>query len=102
MTQQEIDKIKELKYKIGENTASLQEYQEYEQILINNGVPKEQLIGILRQNGIYSWEQYLLQRNKALKTFEQKRVLDSQIAGALMGVGAGLLLYLVLDSIYKK
>lgn len=90
MTEQESE-LRSLLDKIRSNSANLNDYQKYENILSKNGITADEMAMVLRRNGFYSIEQYFNQRTKA-QSLDEKRRTDGELLGAILGLGGGLLL----------
>jgi len=86
--------LRGLQDKIRYNAASIEDYHKYENILKENGVAEEDLVGVLKRNGFYNWEQYFNQRQaaKGTKDFEEKRRTEGATLGWILGIGGALLL----------
>tara|TARA_Y100001934_G_C12103247_1_gene654966 strand:- start:421 stop:741 length:321 start_codon:yes stop_codon:yes gene_type:complete len=91
------ERLKELQRIVRTNSATADDYVEYEQILESKGVSHERIWKPLKEQGIDSWEEYIVKKQNA-KTFEEKRVLDAVIKGALVGLG----LYILFSMLKEK
>ncbi len=91
-SKQEFD---QLSNKIKHNSATIDDYYRYENVLRSKGYSDEQIWSRLKNQGIYSWEEYLDRRNKA-QGREEKNTLEVLILGGLLGLG----LALVLDGLF--
>ncbi len=92
--------LEALQAKIRSNSASLADYERYEEILITNGISQEQFLSVLKRNGFLSLEDYCEQRNRA-KTLNQRYITEGAALGAILGIGAGLLMYWRIKSVSK-
>lgn len=81
---------------IRNGTANLQDYKDYENILVSSGVSKEQIWESLNKNDINGWEAYIKKRSKA-SNYKELKETDAIIAGALVGLGLFALLLLLDD-----
>jgi hypothetical protein len=86
--------------KIRHNSATLNDYYDFERILAQNGVTKNELMTELFQRGINGWEQYLIQRGKA-QTYQERRELG-QILGGILGLAGGILASWLIYKAIKK
>lgn len=87
ITQYERDMIDYLSHKIDNNTAILEEYNHYEQLLLKAGLTQEQIRAKMTANGIRSYNQYLDER-KSATTREQKNVVEVIIVAGLVVLSA--------------
>lgn len=83
-------KLEDLRFKIRNNTASVDEYNQYEQIIRENGLIDE-LSPILKRYGFKSWAEYIDRRKKA-KTLSERSTVNGEMLGLILGVSAALLL----------
>lgn len=81
--------LEQLTHKIENNTATLQDYERYEVLLLQGGLPREYIYSYLRRAGFNSWEEFLAARkNKA-----RREMISGAIIGGLVGLGLGVLFY---------
>lgn len=91
MNIQDRDRIKYLSKRIESNIATAEDYEQYQSILVRNGLSREQILDVMRSHGINSYNDYIVKRNEA-KTFKDKNTYEAVVLGALLGFGLGLLL----------
>lgn len=87
ISQSERDSINYLSYKIDIGTANINDYVEYEKLLIKAGLTKDQIRAKMTANGFLSYQQYLDARNSA-KTKEQKYVVNVIVVAGLVVLSA--------------
>lgn len=90
MNIQEYNELQELQNKIRVNSATLNDYKRYEQVLKENGIYNDVDVA-LKQRGLNSLGEYYYSRIKA-KTFEQKLMYNGELLGWILGIGGALLL----------
>ena len=84
----QVSKLEQLSKKIETNTANLNDYQEYENILMNSGLKKEYIYNFLNSAGFNNWEDFL----SARKDKEREKNIGTAIIGGIIGLGLGLIL----------
>jgi hypothetical protein len=90
MSQKKIHaEIERLSQKIRNNTATLSEYQRYEQLLVDNGLPLNFVRSSLEKSGYRSWEELIRIR----KDETRDRYRETDTIGWLIGFGKSILLY---------
>jgi hypothetical protein len=83
----ELEQLTEL---IENNSASLENYKRYEQILINGGLSRDFIFSYLNRAGFNSWEEFVNARQN--KESEVKEKKESWAVAAIIGIGIGLLI----------
>jgi hypothetical protein len=74
--------------KIEQNTATLDDYNRYETILLQGGLSSDYIHSYLIRAGFSNWNDLVLaRRNK-----EQEKSQNAGVIGALVGLGLGLLI----------
>ncbi len=86
-----IERIDFLKDRIKQNAADVEEYLEYESLLMEMGFSKEKIWKNLNIYGIKSWEEFIRRRNLA-ETDSEKDFIEIKIVGGLAGLGLALIL----------
>jgi hypothetical protein len=81
--------INDIYPKIENNTATLEEYVTFETIV--DKFREEPVFSILTNYGYVSWEGFLEHRNSELN-YEQKRIVEAQIVGQLIGEALAILI----------
>ena len=85
-----------LSQKIEDNTASVQDYNRYEELLLNAGLQKEYILSYLKKADLKSWEDLIKARNKQGKLREENQKMNA--VGGLLGIAIGLfVIYLIGD-----
>ena len=82
------NQLERLTKKIEDNTASLQDYQQYESILRKGGLTHDYIFSYLQKAGFNSWVDFV----KARKNIEYKERTLPVAIGGIIGIGVGLLL----------
>jgi|GEM_PF-2947708 len=82
--------IEHLAFKIENNTAQLTDYQNYENLLINVGLPRDFIFSYLKKADIDSWEALLEARTKQEKMQKENR--KAMAIGGVVGIGIGVVL----------
>jgi hypothetical protein len=82
LTQNEKNRVDELSYKIDNGTANVEEYKEYEKLLIQAGIPEKLIRARMNKYGYNTYEQYYDARKNA-KTTQDKNVLEILIVVGL-------------------
>ena len=89
-------KIEELSQKIEVNTATLDEYYKYEELLLKAGTPKKSIEQNLKKANYKSWEDLISARNKVGRLREEN--LKASVVGGIVGLALGIALaYLFLS-----
>ncbi len=96
-----VQEIESLADKIDKGTASLQDYQRYEGLLLEVGFTEDDVRAKMRQNGFRSYEEYLKAREKA-STYEQKRITDAIIVASLVALSMAILLWIAQGFLKQK
>lgn len=82
--------LEKLTQKIENNTASLDDYQKYENILLKGGLSQDYIHSYLNKAGFNTWEDLIRARqNKENGTSP----LGAIALGGLIGIGLGLIIY---------
>lgn len=84
------ERLEDLRFKIRGNTATVEDYKEYEKIINDYGLIDE-LSSVLKRYGYTSWHEYIDQRKNA-KTFRERNVVNGDMLGLILGVSSALLL----------
>lgn len=84
-----LSEIKAITERIEKDTATLDDYTRYESLLLKGGLSHEMIYSSLNKAGFNTWDEFL----KARKRKERDRWEESNLIGALIGLGLGLLLY---------
>lgn len=77
-----------LSKKIETNTAVLADYQRYELLLKEGGLPQEQIYSYLQKAGLKSWQELITVR----KNKEMPSSAEALLIGSLLGLALGLIL----------
>ncbi|WP_338376495.1 hypothetical protein [uncultured Flavobacterium sp.] len=88
MHNQNIHEVELLSQKIEKNTATLEDYKRYENLLLNGGFTHDYIFSNLNRAGFWSWEEFIAARQKK----EKDKDTEANIVGGLIGIGLGLLL----------
>lgn len=83
LTQEEKNRIDFLSEKIDNNTAIVNEYEEYEALLIKAGFSREQITAKLRRYGYYNYKDYYDAR-KDPKTKAERNIVEIVIVAGLV------------------
>ena len=89
-----MNELELLSKKIESNSADLNDYKRYENILLNSGLNKSFIYDFLNQAGFQNWEQFV----SARKDKEKEKNIGTAIIGGIIGLGLGL----ILNSIFKE
>lgn len=84
-----IQELEQLTQKIEFNTATLPDYQRYEELLLQSGLPRNYIYSYLRRAGFNSWEDFVAAR----RSKERRQMISGAIIGGLVGLGLGVLFY---------
>jgi hypothetical protein len=87
------DELEWLAEAIRNNTASLDDYQRYEQLLLWSGLPREYIYSYLQRGGFNSWQEFVAARQSR----EDAGQISGAVIGGLVGLGLGVLLYKALQ-----
>jgi hypothetical protein len=98
MNNQIISELELLSYKIGQNTATLEDYKRYEVLLHNGGLSHDYIFSYLNQAGFRTWEDFIAARRKK----QNDKDKEATLVGGLIGLGLGLLLLGIFDRNNKK
>ena len=79
-------KLEILKDKIESNTAKVNDYKRYEELVDEAGLKENYLEEVLSDYGYENWSEYYRERKKSYK------VRDRDVEGALLGIITGLAL----------
>ncbi len=101
MDKSKYEALEKLLAKIRANTASVEDYEIYRAMLIENGLSEEYVVGVLRRNGYSSLYDFIEQR-KAAQMYHQKSSTEGNALGSLLGMGNGLLMYWRVESGSQK
>jgi len=82
--------IQHIAYKIENNTAQLTDYQNYETLLTEVGLPRDFIFSYLKKADIDSWEALVEARAKEEKM--QRENLKAMAVGGVVGIGIGVVL----------
>ena len=88
MNKEIINKLEILSNKIERNTATLDDYKEYEHILLNSGLKREYIYTFINKAGFNNWEEFL----KARKSKQNEKNIGTAVIGGIVGLGLGLIL----------
>ena len=87
ISQSERDTIEYLSYKIDTNTAVIDDYYQYEKLLLKAGLTQEQIRSKLTANGFKSYNQYIDAR-KSATTREQRNIVEVVVVAGLVVLSA--------------
>lgn len=82
--------------KIRSNSASPSDYNNYEKLLIKAGFNQNEIRQNLFNYNYTDWENFHIAKKQA-NSYEQKRILEVVIKGALIGLGLAALMKIVND-----
>lgn len=88
MNNQIYTELESLSQKIEFNTASISDYQRYEELLLTAGLPKDYILSYLKRGNMKSWEELIKARKKQGKLSEEN--LKMTVVGGLLGLAIGL------------
>jgi len=88
MSNIQFKQLEVLSRKIETNTATLDDYKQYEFILLNSGLTKEYIYTFLTRAGFKNWEQFV----SARKDKQKEKNIGTAIIGGIIGLGLGLIL----------
>jgi hypothetical protein len=99
----EIDKIDSLSDKIRDNTANLNDYEEYEKLLIKGGYTKDSIMQKLKNANIESYKELIDKRKQVeidLKNLKEealdtRKIIEGIAIVGLVAIGLALLYELV-------
>jgi len=86
--------LETLSKKIETNSANLDDYKQYENILLNSGLSREYIYNFLNRAGFKTWEEFASARNDK----EKEKNISSTVIGGIIGLGLGL----ILNSLFKN
>lgn len=86
-----------LSERIKRNTATLQDYYEYERLLKKIGYAESDIKSELYKQGMITWEEYIQKRNLA-KTNDEKNILEVVVLGSLLGLALAFVISAFADS----
>jgi len=87
----------QLRNKIELNNANLDDYKEYETLLINTGkYSHEDIHNRLIKFGYDSWKDYY--KSRQLRVFNDRKIIDKSTEGAVLGSILGLALAAIVSS----
>lgn len=84
-----VQELEQLTHKIENNTATLQDYERYEALLLQGGLPLDYIYSYLDRAGFNSWEGFLAARQSKAR----REMIGGAIIGGLVGLGLGVLFY---------
>lgn len=90
------DRLEILLYRIRNNSASSNDYQEFENLLIQAGFNRDEIRKNLYIYDISDWENFYHRKQEA-KSYEQKRLFEVIIKGSLIGLGLAALISIAKD-----
>jgi len=93
MSNIQISQLEILSKKIEMNTATLDDYKQYEHILLNSGLTKDYIYTFLTRAGFQNWESFV----SARKDKEKEKNIETAIIGGIIGLGLGLILNAMLN-----
>lgn len=86
-----LNRLNILTEKIRTNSASVQDYNEYEQILINSGAfTANEIHGYLSRANIHTYDALIDARNRA-KTIEEKKGVETAVVVGLVALGLAII-----------
>ena len=88
MSNIKISQLETLSKKIEVNSATLDDYKQYEYILLNSGLTKEYIYTFLTRAGFNNWEDFV----SARKDKEKEKNIGTAIIGGIIGLGLGLII----------
>ena len=74
------------------NRANLNEYKEYIDILLRNGVTPEKINNTLSPYGFQNIEDYVRARHEAITLEQKHKMNDAIVTGGLLAIGVALIL----------
>jgi hypothetical protein len=89
-------KLMRLRERIDLNVASLPEYTEYEQLLVQSGYTHQEIIDHISKHGYKSWQEYYDERNSTGNY--RKRKTEGAILGAILGLALAAIVFLAIRS----
>jgi hypothetical protein len=82
------NEVEFLSQKIEQNTATIEDYKKYENLLLNGGFTHEYIFSNLNRAGFWNWEEFIAARQKK----EKDKDTEANIVGGLIGIGLAILL----------
>ena len=82
-----MEEIEFLKNRILNNTAVLEDYIRYEEILIVNGINRDEIYNILRKHDISSFDELLRIRNikmESHKDYDKRKTIETEVVVSLV------------------
>lgn len=82
------DQLSSLLISIKKNTANTRDYEDYEKILLSNGINEDDIDEPLRNERIDSWDDLIAKRIRVSdENFEEKHRYEAKVVGTLLGLG---------------
>jgi len=94
MNKKNIQQLEILSNKIERNTATLDDYKEYEHILLNSGLKRDYIYAFINKAGFNTWEEFV----NARKNKQKEKNIGTAIIGGVVGLGLGL----ILNAMFKE
>lgn len=88
MSNIQTNQLEILSKKIELNTANLDDYKQYEYILLNSGLTKEYIYTFLTRAGFNNWNDFV----SARKDKQKEKNIGTAIIGGIIGLGLGLII----------
>jgi|GEM_PF-3524928 hypothetical protein len=88
-------KLRIISDKIRDDTASPEEYGEYERLLIQSGVSPTDVSANLKRAGFNSWNDFVLARHKSVSLKQKNDIQEAVVVGGLIALGIGVLIGLI-------
>jgi hypothetical protein len=93
LTKKEFDEINFLKRKIEAKQATVNDFLEYQRLLLKAGFTEDKIMASFYANGVFSFEQYVRERDDDKKSVERSRVINGRLRGVLVGLGMAVALW---------
>ena len=99
MNEKDINRIEQLSDKIQNNTANLNDYEEYEKLLIQGGYSKKIILKTLKDANIETYKELIEKRNKIyaeikqskIEALERRKIVEGIAVVGLIALGLAVL-----------